>query len=144
MMNNQQEEILRCKFCDEYSTTNDLRFYKEVPVFSRSVDLVQYNIVTDTITAIEFKIKDWKRAIQQLNNVEACFDYLVLCIPKPKTQKCINNIISVCYEKGIGLCCWESSSNVFSYECAPKKINEIWNVQRKRIISYLNEQEDQT
>ena len=140
-MNNQQEEILRDKFYSVYCRNKGLLFYREIPVFSRSVDLVQYNLNEDTITAIEFKIRDWKKAIQQLNDVATCFDYLVLCIPKPKTQKCINNIIDVCIEKGIGLCCWNSIDDTFCYECQPKKISEIWNIQRQKIITYLNEQE---
>ena len=141
MMNEQLEESLRNKYCDKYCKVKNIRLYKEIPVFSRSVDLVQYDFETNAITAIEFKIKDWKRAIRQLESVAMCFDYLVLCIPKPKTEKCISNIESVCDEKGIGLCFWDETNDSINYECQPKQIIDIWNIQRSQIISYLDKQE---
>ena len=86
-MNNQLEETLRDNFYIFRRNEKRNILQIEVPVFSRSVDMVEYDSLNNTLTAIEFKISDWKRAISQLKNVEICFDYLVLCIPKPKTQK---------------------------------------------------------
>lgn len=142
MMNDQQEEILREKYCDKYRKIKNIRLYKEIPVFSRSVDLVQYDLKANVITAIEFKINDWKRAIKQLENVAMCFDYIVLCIPKPKTEKCVNNIKTACDEKGIGLCFWDDVNDLIHYECQPKQIIDIWNIQRRQIIAYLDNRED--
>ena len=132
------EEELRDSFCAYRERLQQgIVACKEVPVFTRSVDLVEYNIITQKITAIEFKINDWKRALNQLKNVEICFDYLVLCIPKPKTPKCTINIIDVCNSLGIGLYFWDKESNSFFHECIEKKSSEIWNIQKKHIIDYV-------
>lgn len=139
MMNN-IEDLLRENYCQYRLKQGKRNLFKEIPVFSRSVDLVEYDTHLNKITAIEFKIKDWKRAINQLITVSTCFDYLVLCLPKPKTEKCLSNIKSKCSEIGIGLITWESDNNVFTKECNPKEVDILWKVQKRQIISYIKEQ----
>ncbi len=136
-MNKNSEEEFREEFCKYYSKNNKKELYKEVPVFSRSVDLVEYDTRKHKITAIEFKVKDWKRAIKQLLEVMSCFDYLVLCIPKPKTITCLDRIKKECVGNGIGLITWNPDSNTFYRECNPKNVRAVWNVQKKQIINYL-------
>lgn len=141
-MNNQFEEILRDKFCLYRQANTYIEIYKEVPVYSRSVDLVEYNINTKELTAIEFKINDWKRALKQLNCITMCFDYLVLCIPKPKTQKCILNISETCKQGGIGLYLWDDENDIFTHDCMEINTKTIWEIQKQSIIKYLKIQED--
>ena len=137
---NNIEDLLRENYCQYRSKQGKRNLFKEIPVFSRSVDLVEYDTHLNKITAIEFKIKDWKRAINQLITVSPCFDYLVLCLPKPKTEKCLSNIKSKCSETGIGLITWESDNNVFTKECNPKEVDILWKVQKRQIINYIKEQ----
>ena len=136
-MINNLEDVLRDNYCQYRNKQGKKKFYKEIPVFLRSVDLVEYDSHLRKITAIEFKIKDWKRAINQLITVSPCFDFLVLCIPRPKTEKCLSAIKSKCGEMGIGLITWESNKNVFTKECKPKEVETIWNAQKKNVISYI-------
>ena len=139
MMNNVEEQ-LREKYCQYRSKHGKKNIFKEVPVFSRSVDLVEYDDHSRKITAIEFKINDWKRAINQLISVSPCFDYLVLCLPKPKTEKCLDNIKIKCIEKGIGLITWESDSDTFTHECEARSVDSIWNAQKRCVINYIKGQ----
>ncbi len=134
------EELLRESYCQYRIKQGKKNIFKEIPVFSRSVDLVEYDARLHKITAVEFKISDWKRAIDQLITVSTCFDYLVLCLPKPKTEKCLCNIKSKCIEIGIGLITWDSDSNIFTKECIPKEVSTIWNAQKKCIIRYIKGQ----
>ncbi len=137
---NSTEDLLRDNYCQYRLKQGKKNNFKEIPVFSRSVDLVELDTHLRKITAIEFKIKDWKRAINQLVAVSTCFDYLILCLPKPKTEKCLFNIKSKCSEIGIGLITWESNNNAFIKECYPKEANNIWKAQKKQIINYINNQ----
>lgn len=73
------EEILRDNYCSFRRSHGKKKIYIEVPVFSRSVDLVEFDSHSRKITAVEFKISDWKRAIRQLSDISICFDYLILC-----------------------------------------------------------------
>ncbi len=142
-MNKQKEDLLRDCFCDFRKDKQGVIACKEVPVFARSVDLVEYKVSTGELTAIEFKINDWKRALAQLKNIEICFDYLVLCIPKPKTLKCVETITKSCAQEGIGLFLWDNNDNTFLHKCIEKPRREIWDIQKKHIIDYLSNMEAQ-
>lgn len=138
---NNLEERLRKSFCKYKNGNKNVKLYIEVPVFARSVDLVE--LVDGKLYAVEFKIKDWKRALSQLKSVESCFDYLVLCVPKPKTEKCCRHIKSTCEISGIGLYFWDQESDRFFHECQEKCVRDIWQIQKHQILSYLEKQEAQ-
>lgn len=140
-MNNQFEEILREKYCLFRQLDTDIALFKEVPVYSRSVDLVEYNTSTNELFAVEFKINNWRRALSQLNGVAMCFDYLVLCIPKPKTERCTLTIKETCMQIGVGLYLWDNVTNSFIHECDERNMHDIWGIQKKQIVEYLKKQE---
>ena len=72
------ETQLRELFIKHYSSNEAIDIFIEVPVFCRSVDLVIEEKRTSIISAIEFKLHDWKRALQQVQSVGICFDYLYI------------------------------------------------------------------
>ena len=74
------EAELRSRFIKNIGNRDDIDVYIEVPVFCRSVDLVIQEKENAEIFAIEFKLHDWKRAIQQAQSVGLCFDYLYICL----------------------------------------------------------------
>lgn len=131
------EAELSEKFYQFRKKTSTAQLIKEVPVYSRSVDMVEYDAASKQLTAIEFKIHDWKRAINQLTSVAVCFDYLVLCIPKPKTERCSQTIENTCSTLGIGLFYWEPTNNSFVHVCKEQQTNQIWEVQKEQIIDYV-------
>lgn len=131
------EMELREHFIEIYDITNDLAIYKEVPVFSRSVDLVIHEKSTLLLTAIEFKLHNWKRAISQVQKVALCFDYLYICVPKPKTTISCDKIIADCKLSGIGLYFYDSIKDIFEKTIEGIKKGIIWEVQKKQIINYL-------
>ena len=135
------EEILRENYCSFRRSRGKKKIYIEVPVFSRSVDLVEFDSHSKKITAVEFKISDWKRAIRQLSDISICFDYLILCVPKPKTDKCIESIKNACLEKGMGLILWDQSDNSFMRICEPAAVTDIWKEPKRMILKYLKERE---
>lgn len=135
------EEILRDNYCSFRRSRGKKKIYIEVPVFSRSVDLVEFDSHSRKITAVEFKISDWKRAIRQLSDISICFDYLILCVPKPKTDKCIESIKNACLEKGMGLILWDQSDNSFMRICEPAAVTDIWKEPKRKILKYLKERE---
>lgn len=129
------EEELRELFISSVFQNED--FYKEVPVFSRSVDLVHYDSKKRIITAIEFKMDNWRRAVQQALNVSMCFDYLAICIPEPKTKKCLNMIEEECSKYGIGIYLFNDRDLSFEHLCHETHISNVWNKQKKSVIEYL-------
>lgn len=120
---------------------NEIKMHIEVPVFSRSVDLVIQDTRKETITAIEFKKHDWKRAIMQVQRVSLCFDYLYICILKPKTQKGYHSVMNNCEAKGIGLFMYDINEKAFEKFINCPKAETVWSTQKLRVIGYLEARE---
>lgn len=132
------EDGLRKIFLKSFNE-KDQKLICEVPVFCRSIDVVKYNSFSNEVSAIEFKLSDWKRAIKQALRVGLCFDYLEICIPKPKTEKATKTIVSSCAELGIGLYFYDYKNNLFEYTLQPKRIESIWAIQKASVINYVEE-----
>lgn len=130
------EEEQRKLFISLFYSTDE-RLFCEVPVFSRSIDVVKYNMKTGLITAIEFKIDNWKRAIKQALSVGISFDYLEICIPKPKLFKTQENIMRECQQQGIGLYFFDTETLKFHKVIEPIKVQNIWETQKSQVIKYV-------
>ncbi len=137
------EAELRAYFVENIASRNDVSIYMEVPVFCRSVDLVIQEKQNAEIYAIEFKLHDWKRAIQQAQSVGLCFDYLYICLPRPKTDSSANKISDACLTNGIGLIFYDTERNKFFKIVEAPKIADVWEKERCRIVNYLEAKRDE-
>ena len=133
------ESELRNLFVEKYQASSDISIHVEVPVFTRSVDLVLKDLKSNYITAVEFKLHDWKRAIIQTHSVGICFDFLYICLPTPKTKAGQLSIEKGCKENGVGLFLYDQESNDFKESVIAIKTSKIWDVQKQRVISYLED-----
>ncbi len=113
--------------------------YCEVPVFCRSIDLVMHNKKDQTVSAIEFKTTNWKKAIKQVLEVSISFDYLEVCIVEPKTEKTKNQIMETCSTFGIGLYFFNQDTISFSYTVKSQKVNDRWELQKRQLVNILGE-----
>lgn len=135
--NSLSEAELRDYFVDAYKNAGKMKLYLEVPVFSRSVDLVIQDAGNASVTAVEFKLHDWRRAIAQVQSVAICFDYLGVCLPKPKTEKGYRSVFDACRAGRICLYLYDAESETFGKVLDSPRTPNVWDVQRKRIIGYL-------
>jgi hypothetical protein len=72
----------------------------EVPYLSRCIDMV---LVDDEykIISIEFKLRDWRKAIQQAKDHKLGSDKAYICLPRPK--KVSNQLMEECKKNNIGI-----------------------------------------
>lgn len=80
MKNTISEQEMVIKFCKTLEREWKI-FAVEVPLFHRSIDVV----FTDNswkYYAIEFKLKNWKQAIEQAKDYMMWADFTFICIPK--------------------------------------------------------------
>lgn len=136
MENNISEEEQRQYFINSWAEKN-VKLICEVPVFCRSVDLVKYNEKKNTVSAIEFKTKNWKRAIEQVMSIAISFDYVEICIRKPKTIKAQDIINNYCETMGVGVYFFDVNKLIFEHTVLPQKIEKIWNVQKTQVIDFI-------
>ncbi|HUS49625.1 MAG TPA: hypothetical protein VMZ91_05635 [Candidatus Paceibacterota bacterium] len=73
----EQEMVIKfCKFLEKKGKV----FAVEVPFFSRSIDLV-FTDTSGKYYAVEFKLKNWKKAIAQAKYYMLGADFSLVCIP---------------------------------------------------------------
>ena len=136
MKNKISEEEQRQLFISLWHDHN-VKLVCEVPVFCRSVDLVKYDQKERAVTAVEFKTHNWKRAIEQVVSTAVSFDYLEICVQKPKTQKVQEKIIKRCGELGVGIYFMESEKQQFEHVLLPQKVKKMWEVQKTQVIQFI-------
>jgi hypothetical protein len=134
-INISEEEQRQC-FIEQWNNPNVL-LVCEVPVFCRSVDLVTYDKNEKILTSIEFKTKNWKKAIEQVMSTAISFDYLEICIRKPKTEISQKKIEQCCSDIGIGLYFFDIETRKFEHSLLPQKVQKIWKVQKKQVIEFV-------
>ncbi len=84
----------------EYFLKNNFKINTEIQMYSKRIDIVCIDIVTQEVYAIEVKLKNWKRAIQQALTYRLCSDYSFIAVPEEIYQNIDMKFIS---QYGIGI-----------------------------------------
>lgn len=89
------------KAASSYLRKKNIVFADEVPLLNRSIDLVYE--VDGVLTAVEFKVSDWQRALIQAQDHSLGADEVFVCIPSDRvTVKLKERAASL----GIGILGW--------------------------------------
>lgn len=130
--------------CYEKLQTNDKikTVLLEVPYLSRCIDMVLVDEY-DKIITIEFKLKNWKKALEQARDHSLGSDKPYICIPKPK--KISDNLLEESRKKGVGIFFYDSESNNPLEEYLKPEVLaerwEQWQVSLKNKINRLSGEE---
>ncbi|MBR2409058.1 MAG: hypothetical protein IKB07_08940 [Lachnospiraceae bacterium] len=85
---------------DFFCSQNQYKMIKqEVPFLSRCIDLVLVD-EAEKIISIEYKIKNWRHAIEQATNHKLGADEAYICLPERKISEELRKAI---YNAGLGL-----------------------------------------
>ena len=82
-------------FCGQYCRRDT-----EVQFYDHRIDLYGYSPSTDCSVAVELKLRNWRRAIQQALVYQLCSDYVFIAVPEATAQRIDVEILQ---EYGIGL-----------------------------------------
>lgn len=111
--------------CYEYllSLKNYSNVVREVPFFSRCIDMVMITQENETIT-IEFKIKDWRHALVQVKSHKLGADKAYICLPIKTPSK---NLLDALTKEQVGLYLYSPSEQATMHEYfpAPKNTRKI-------------------
>lgn len=120
-----------------------IQAYREVSFLSRSIDLLLCQ--DDEITAIEFKLRDWRKGIRQAEECLIGADFAYVCLPKRKKPR--NGYLTRAFLRtGIGLFTFEPEGDSPLIKVIPaRKSNLLWEPWKRRLlakIAFLNEELD--
>lgn len=120
---------VRNQLIGEYS------IFEEVGFLNRSIDMVLLKKKSVLIT-VEFKIRDWRKAISQIEGHLIAADYSYLCMPKKSIS---HDLKSQLKNKGIGLWLYDSSTNELIEALKPRKSFFQWDFYRNSLITRLSQ-----
>lgn len=79
------EARLVAKLQDDFQTRSWATF-EEVPFLHRRIDLVAVEPSTDTLIAVEAKVKNWRVAVRQAISCLLCCDYVYIALPEGRVR----------------------------------------------------------
>lgn len=106
----------------------------EAPLLGRSVDLVFYK--DGAVHSIEFKLKDWRRAITQARDHQLGADFAYICLPGKSITEAMRETAE---EAGVGILdLRESEDWPFATVLPAKRSKDQWSVARKNLINLMS------
>ncbi len=96
---------------------------REVPFLSRCIDMVMITQENQTIT-VEFKIKNWRHALEQVKSHKLGADKVYICLP---TKKPSAELLNALMEEQVGLYLYspDSKETMHEYLAAPKNSSKV-------------------
>ena len=134
--NLQLSELEQVRYGEAFFTDLGYKIYTEVPIFSSSADMILIDS-NNHIQAIEFKLKNWRRAIQQVKKHSIVVDYISICILKPKKRITCEQIERCCKEEGIGLYYLNEHESNIEQIVSGSKSKNVWEVEKERLLEYI-------
>ena len=119
-------EMATVPFIDEYFDN----WSWQIPVYYRVIDFG--GIKNNILIGIEYKLKDWKRAIWQAHGHRLTFDYLYILLPKRKITQALKE---EAWKVGIGVLLFNGKGIEIAIK--PRKQQMTWNPRRKEVIKWI-------
>jgi hypothetical protein len=109
----------------------------EVPLLGRSADLAY--ILDGTLTTVEFKLRDWRKAIQQVQDHLLGADYCYVCMPRRRVSDAMRSELN---RKGIGLLFFrEDRQWPFEQVIEARRSEYTWEMARCWAVEYIYQNE---
>ena len=121
--------------CDLTNRVRDLlgqkyKVFEEIALFNRSIDMVLVD--ESAVLTVEFKIRDWRKAIVQIKGHLVATDYAYLCMPKKRISQ---ELVGLLKQNGIGLWLYDWSANHLIEQIRARKSAVQWNFYRDLLIA---------
>ena len=110
-------------------------FVEEAALFTSQCDLLAYSRKTKAVTAYEFKLNDWRRAIAQAVRLGVAADFVYLCLARPRTREKESQIREEVRKLGIGLYVFDDGSKRFIELEKPRQSCEMIRGLKDQVVS---------
>lgn len=110
-----------------------IRIGVEVPLLGRSVDLAI--MLDDEVISVEFKLKNWRRAISQAKDHRLGADYAYICMPRERISAAV---IEAVRKGGIGLLTVDTNEHwPFEVVVGAPRSKDVWPPAKQMVIDHL-------
>lgn len=132
-----EKELQRNVF--SFFQLNKKKAFLEIPFMSRIIDLVL--LENEYIVTIEFKIKDWRKAINQMLEHRIASDLCALCMPQERVSNSklnmIKNELSI---YGFGFYIWNEKDKNLTTVLKGQKNYTISEIASNKLLENIKEQ----
>lgn len=105
----------------------------QVPLHNRVIDLAALNSEGQLI-GIEFKLKDWKRALKQALRNSNAFDYIYICVPGGSY---LDRLTKEAKALGVGVMIYVKEIGTISIELPAQRVMRQWKPNVEYIKKFL-------
>lgn len=105
----------------------------DVPLLGRCVDMAY--IREGMLTTVEFKVRDWRRAILQARDHQLAADYCYICMPRRNVSDALRAQLA---STGIGLTFYrEKGTWPFELIVEAERSHDTWDAARSQTWTYV-------
>lgn len=125
--------IVRSAF-DRLTSREDVKVACNVPMLGRCADMVYMK--GRSVFSIEFKLRDWRRAIKQARDHRLAADYVYVCMPRRAN---VDAILPEARAAGVGFMFYDDEAT-WPFEVVEKapRSEETWSVAHSQLREYLH------
>jgi len=110
---------------------------REVPILGRNADLAYVD--QNFLFSVEFKMHDWRRAIQQARDHQLAADYSYICMPRRNVTKALSDELE---KHGVGLFFYRDKGNwPFEIIVEASRSFEVSEVARSWVLAFIHEKQ---
>lgn len=121
-----------------YLRSKETCVFSEIPFLSRIIDIIV--IKDNCIYSYELKLKNWKKAIEQMKDQRIASTYSILCMPDQYISECQKEKITKKLDfYGFGFKTWDMQKGELIEELEPKPnkiVNSIFTDKLKSNIKF--------
>lgn len=110
--------------------------FTEIPLYNRVIDAVL--LKGDCLITVEFKIRDWRRALGQIKTHLLAADYAYLCMPKINVPEALMLLLS---RMGVGLWLFDIDNKTLAETLKPEPSCLQQSILKEKILKYLARRE---
>lgn len=132
-----KEEVLVKKSLRRIRQNTPKPVCREVPILGRSADLAYVD--QDVLFSVEFKLRDWRKAIQQARDHRLAADYSYICMPKRNVSEALSVELN---KHGVGLFFYKDNG-VWPFEVVIEahRSFEVSEVARSWVLAFISEKQ---
>lgn len=119
---------------EKYFVDNGFKFLKQVPLYNRIIDLVAIDS-DGLLLSVEFKLRNWKRALEQALANSNSFDFSYVCVPGGRYME---NLIENAKESGIGVMVYDDEVGTIKIVFKAERKTNKWRPNEIYLRNYLN------
>lgn len=110
-----------------------LQYAWRVPIHNRVIDLAAVD-PSGSVIGIEFKLSDWRRAIEQAHRNLNALDFVYVCLPGGTY---LTRLKASASELGIGVMVYDEVASSVRIELPAKRITSQWEPNVKYLRDYV-------